>query len=225
MATLGVETLTTCSPVTVTSSCDFSVFDAISGELEVMLVHAVNGGYLKPDNLDHNNHSSEARATKSLDDDTIQKNGHLWYLTPAIFIDWLQKMTYFIESAASEEVSPSDSDTSKRRRISHHVSNPTGNGIHVGRIDKLPNDYQYKEEGKLYPFSQCWILTLTSCGGLIFTPVLDLNLIWGTMNNSSDMGVCPRPIENWGGGFHGPNIKNAIWYPKRHQHRRVPHVA
>lgn len=197
----------------------------MSGEFEVMLVHAVNGGYLKPDSLDHNNHSGEARATKALDDDTIKKKGHLWYLTPAIFADWLQKMTYYIESAASEEVSADDADTSKRRRISHHVSNPTGHGIHVGCLDKLPSDYQYKQDGKLYPLSQCWIPTLTSCGGLIFTPVLDPNLVWGTMNNSPDIGVCPRPIDNWGGGYQGPNIKNAIWYPKRHQPHRVPHVA
>ncbi|HEX8936473.1 MAG TPA: hypothetical protein VF788_20305 [Pseudonocardiaceae bacterium] len=215
MATIGVETLTTCGPVVVTSSGDFNVLDATSGKLEVMLVHAVNGGYLKPDSLDHNNHASEARATKNLDNDTINKRGHLWYLTPAIFIDWLQKMTYFIESAASEE--NDGPDTSKRRRISYHVSNPTGNGIHVGRLDQLPGDYQYKENGTLTPLSQCWTLTLTSCGGLLFAPAIDLNLIWGTLNNSPDMGVCPRPIDNWGGGFQGPNIKNGVWYPKRYQ--------
>ena len=215
MTTLGVETLTTCSSVAVTSIGDFNVIDAISGKLEVMLVHAVNGGYLKPDNLNHNNHGNEARATKDLDKDTIEKKGHLWYLTPATFIDYLKKMTYYIESAASEEVD--GPDTSKRRRISYHVSNPTGNGIHVGCLDQLSGDYQYKENGTLTPLSQCWTLTLTSCGGLIFAPAIDLNLIWGTMNNSSDMGVCPRPINNWGGGFQGPNIINGVWYPKRHQ--------
>jgi hypothetical protein len=149
MTTLGVETLTTCSSVTVISIGDFNVIDAISGKLEVMLVHAVNGGYLKPDNLNHNNHGGEARATKDLGKDTIEKKGHLWYLTPAIFIDYLKKMTYYIESAASEEVD--GPDTSKRRRISYHVSNPTGNGIHVGCLDQLSGDYQYKENGTLTP--------------------------------------------------------------------------
>lgn len=215
MATLGIETLATCSPVATTSIGGFNVIDAISGKLEVMLVHAVNGGYLKPDNLDHNNHSSEARATKDLDNTTREKKGHLWYLTPAIFIDWLQKMTYYVESAASEEVE--GSDTSKRRRISYHVTNPTGNGIHVGRLDQLSGDYQYKENDTLTSLSQCWTLTLTSCGALIFAPAIDLNLIWGTLDNSSAMGVCPRPINNWGGGFQGPNIINGVWYPKRHQ--------
>jgi hypothetical protein len=219
---LSVEKMAAYSPVMATSVCDFNIIDALGGELEVMLVHAVNGGYLKPDSLDANNHAGEARSNKDLDADTIDKKGHLWYLTPAIFADWLRKKTYFIESAAGP-----DPATGERRRITHHVKNPTGNGVHVGRPGKgnLPDDYQYevgKANGIAYSLSQCWIPTLTCCGGLIFTPALDPNLIWGTLDNSPDIRVCPRPIDNWGGGLQGPNILNGIWYPRRHQDRTIP---
>jgi len=154
-------------------------------------------------------------------DETIRKaNGHLWYLTPGIFIRDLQRMTYYIESVASHEPAADDPDTSKRRRITIATSNPTANGVHVGCVDKVGPAFQFDKDDPRYGHNQLWVVTPTCCGGLTFMPILDQSLIWGTLGHSPDIGVCPRPIENWGGDPQGSHI--STYYPRPEKQRRIP---
>lgn len=196
-----------------------NVLDVLSGNFPVVLTHDVNGGYLRPDALNPDHHSGEARATKTLDDGTKNANGHLWYLTPGVFFESLGRTTYYIESACSHEPDPSDSTTDKRRRITVTTENATHYGVAVGRFDQVPSHYQSNENGAQGRHNQLWIVTPTCCGALTFIPVLHIELIWGTLNNDTTIGACPRPIENVGGITSGSAISR--WIPSRPQ-RRIP---
>lgn len=211
--------MTTSSAVT-TSNCNFNVLDALSGRIKVMLIHAVNGGLLRPDSLNPDHHWGEPRTHTELDEATRKANGHLWYLTPGIFIRSLQRMTYYIESAASHEPGDDDPDTSARRRITVATTNLTANGVWVGCVDKIGGAYQFDKEDPRYGHNQLWIVTPTCCDGLTFVPILDLSLIWGTLGHSTAPGVCPRPVENWGGDPQGSHI--SIYYPRPERQHRVP---
>ncbi|SDQ15076.1 hypothetical protein [Actinopolyspora saharensis] len=197
------------------SSCDYNILDVMSGNFPVVLNHAVNGGYLRPDALNPDDHYHEARAHGQLDDNTKNNNGHLWYLTPGIFIERLQRMTYYIESACSHQPAADDPNTDKRRRITITTENPTHHGVAVGTFDQVPNHYQSDEEGAKGRYNQLWIVTPTCCGALTFIPVLHLDVIWGTKGNSPHIGECPRPVENVGGNPIGSGISR--WIPSRPQ--------
>lgn len=69
-----------------------NVLDVLSGNFPVVLTHDVNGGYLRPDALNPDHHSGEARATKTLDDGTKNANGHLWYLTEVISASFMWRV-------------------------------------------------------------------------------------------------------------------------------------
>lgn len=207
-----------------TSNCDFNILDAFSGHIPVMLIHAVNGGYLRPDNLSPDSHGEEARAKTVLDEATREAKGHLWYITPSFYVNHLQKMAYFIESAASHEVTDNDPDTNKRRRITIAAQNPTAAGVQVGCVDKVADSYKVqKNEKAAWPGpgdNQRWIVSLTCCGGITFVPITDPNLIWGTMDHSPIVGTCPRPNYNWGCDPQGSSI--STYYPRPDKQYRTP---
>ncbi|MFF9497937.1 hypothetical protein [Streptomyces flaveolus] len=88
-------------PVAV-NSYDNAIVAALVENRPVMLVHAFNGGYLRPAELSDSVHDKGVELATSLDDATKEAKGHLWYITPAGFFG--QRPLYFLESAAGQAV-------------------------------------------------------------------------------------------------------------------------
>ncbi|MFE2752864.1 hypothetical protein ACFXGA_12795, partial [Actinosynnema sp. NPDC059335] len=82
------------------NSYDNAIVAALVENRPVMLVHAFNGGYLKPAELEENSHDKGVQLATTLDPATKERNGHLWYITPGGFFG--QRPLYFIESAAGQ---------------------------------------------------------------------------------------------------------------------------
>jgi len=86
-------------PVAV-NSYDNAIVAALVENRPVMLVHAFNGGYLRPAELKEESHDKGVKLATALDPATKDAQGHLWYITPGGFFG--QRPLYFIESAAGQ---------------------------------------------------------------------------------------------------------------------------
>ncbi|MER5297116.1 hypothetical protein ABT382_34605, partial [Streptomyces pharetrae] len=86
-------------PVAV-NSYDNAIVAALVENRPVMLVHAFNGGYLRPAELGEASHDKGVQLATALDDTVKEAKGHLWHITPAGFFG--QRPLYFIESAAGQ---------------------------------------------------------------------------------------------------------------------------
>jgi hypothetical protein len=85
-------------PVAV-NSYDNAIVAALVENRPVMLVHAFNGGFLRPVDLTDSVHDKGVQLSTKLDP-VKEAQGHLWYITPAGFFG--QRPLYFIESAAGQ---------------------------------------------------------------------------------------------------------------------------
>ncbi|MFE6200683.1 hypothetical protein [Streptomyces sp. NPDC057838] len=83
-------------PVAV-NSYDNAIVAALIENRPVMLVHAFNGGYLRPEELKADSHNKGVKLATALDPDTKEAQGHLWHITPAGCFG--QRPLYFLESA------------------------------------------------------------------------------------------------------------------------------
>lgn len=85
-------------PVAV-NSYDNAIVAALVENRPVMLVHAFNGGYLRPAELAASSHDKGVKLATALDPATKDAQGHLWHITPGGFFG--QRPLYYIESAAA----------------------------------------------------------------------------------------------------------------------------
>lgn len=119
-------------PVAV-NSYDNAIVAALVENRPVMLVHAFNGGYLRPAELKAESHDKGVKLATALDPATKDAQGHLWHITPGGFFG--QRPLYFIESAAgqvppqpagTEDAGRGDDGAPKpqRRRITVHQDAP-----------------------------------------------------------------------------------------------------
>lgn len=90
-------------PVAV-NSYDNAIVAALVENRPVMLVHAFNGGYLRPAELAASSHDKGVKLATALDPATKDAQGHLWHITPGGFFG--QRPLYFIESAAGQVTPP-----------------------------------------------------------------------------------------------------------------------
>ncbi|KIX78044.1 hypothetical protein SF12_10755, partial [Streptomyces sp. MBRL 601] len=86
-------------PVAV-NSYDNAIVAALLENRPVMLVHAFNGGYLRPTELKDSSHDKGVQLSTALDPATKEAKGHLWHITPGGFFG--QRPLYYLESAAGE---------------------------------------------------------------------------------------------------------------------------
>lgn len=68
-------------PVAV-NSYDNAIVAALVENRPVMLVHAFNGGYLRPAELKEESHDKGVKLATALDPATKDAQGHLWHITP-----------------------------------------------------------------------------------------------------------------------------------------------
>jgi hypothetical protein len=215
------------------NSYDNAIVAALIENRPVMLIHAFNGGYLKPVDLSESSHDQGARIATTLDPATRDQYGHLWYITPGGYFG--QRPLYFIESAAGEahndqgDQGATDSTARgddgipkpKRRRITVHQDAPESNAdaIQVG----LPSEVDVKWRGKngAYEDTQLWIVTVTPWGGITFVPITHPDAILGVRGNTivPHSEVCVT--YNWGGDFTGTVINT--FYPRLPNEWGVPY--
>ncbi|MFG2526363.1 hypothetical protein, partial [Streptomyces sp. NPDC048527] len=176
-------------PVAV-NSYDNAIVAALLESRPVMLVHAFNGGYLRPAELKEESHDKGVELATALDPVTKEAQGHLWYITPGGFFG--QRPLYFIESAAGQ-VSPQpagageadaghgDDGATKpqRRRITVHQDAPksTADTVQVGLPGKVGDKWRGKN-GALED-TQLWVVTVTPWGGITFVPITHPDTILG----------------------------------------------
>jgi hypothetical protein len=216
-----------------TNSYDNSIVAALIESRPVMLIHALNGGYLTPNNLTSNDHTGGAATKKVLDVDTKNARGHLWYITPGGYFG--QRPLYFIESAAGETLTKPDEeprgDDGKpkptRKRITIHRDTPT-QPVCIGLPDKVNPEYQGKNGAP--EDTQLWIITVTPWGGITFVPIThpetilgfqDHNFNFAAGDNTDPPSPVICPTTNWGGDFTGSVINT--YYPRLPNEWAVPY--
>ncbi|WP_432127998.1 hypothetical protein [Streptomyces sp. bgisy082] len=227
-------------PVAV-NSYDNAIVAALVENRPVMLVHAFNGGYLRPAELRKESHDKGVKLATALDPATKEAQGHLWYVTPAGFFG--QRPLYVIESAAGQ-VSPEpaagrvpsgpattggadpgrgDDGTPKprRRRIAVHQDAPqsTADTVQVGLPDQVGDKWRGKNGAP--EDTQLWIVTVTPWGGITFVPITHPDTILGFKDHAVAADSEVRLTYNWGGDFTGTVINT--FYPRLPSEWNVPY--
>ncbi|MFK0174105.1 hypothetical protein ACIQU5_35585 [Streptomyces sp. NPDC090306] len=222
-------------PVAV-NSYDNAIVAALVENRPVMLVHAFNGGYLRPAELREESHDKGVQLATALDPATKEAQGHLWYITPAGFFG--QRPLYFLESAAGQ-VSPEPPGTStgtgtadagrgddgmpkpKRRRITVHQEAPktTADAVQVGLPDKVADKWRGKNGAP--EDTQLWVVTVTPWGGITFVPITHPDAILGFKDYAVTPNSEVRLTYNWGGDFTGTVINT--FYPRLPSEWNVPY--
>jgi hypothetical protein len=209
-----------------TNSYDNSIVAALIDNRPVMLINALNGGYLKPDNLTSDDHEGGAKTETTLDEAIKSARGHLWYITPGGYFG--QRPLYFIESAAGETQDDPGTEEPrgddgrpkpKRKRLTIHRETPTEEDVRVGLADKVDPDWRGKNG--VPEDAQLWIVTVTPWGGITFVPVTHPDTILGFADHKFDVGQPIRPTPNWGGDFTGSVINT--YYPRLPNEWGVPY--
>jgi hypothetical protein len=212
-----------------TSSYDNSIVAALIENRPVMLINALNGGYLKPDNDTSGDHEGGAKTVTTLNDATKSTRAHLWYITPGGYFG--QRPLYFIESAAGETHDDPDTEEPrgddgrpkpKRKRLTIHRETPTEENVRVGLADKVDSGWQGKNG--VAEDVQLWIVTVTVWGGITFVPVTHPDTILGFKDHKFQFDVDQpiiRPTPNWGGDFTGSVINT--YYPRLPNEWGVPY--
>ncbi|MFD4291550.1 hypothetical protein ACFWRD_33755 [Streptomyces sindenensis] len=218
-------------PVAV-NSYDNAITAALVENRPVMLVHAFNGGYLRPAELSEESHDKGLTLATALDDATKDAQGHLWYITPAGFFG--QRPLYVIESAAGQEppepateeetgTQGGDADAAKprRRRISVHQDAPKSmaDTVQVGHLDKV--DEKWRGKNGAPGDTQLWVVTVTPWGGFTFVPITHPDAILGFKEQTVSADSEPRLTYNWGGDFTGTVINT--FYPRLPNEWNVPY--
>ncbi|MEU6174984.1 hypothetical protein ABZ832_24130 [Streptantibioticus parmotrematis] len=224
-------------PVAV-NSYDNAIVAALVENRPVMLVHAFNGGYLRPAELSEESHDKGVQLATALDPATKEAKGHLWYVTPAGFFG--QRPLYVIESAAGQ-VSPkpagvagvdtgSGADTGRgddgtpkpqRRRVTVHQDAPrsTADTVQVGLPDKVGDKWRGRNGAP--EDTQLWIVTVTPWGGITFVPITHPDAILGFKDHAVTANGEVRLTYNWGGDFTGTVINT--FYPRLPNEWDVPY--
>ncbi|MEU5919017.1 hypothetical protein [Streptomyces sp. NPDC047141] len=219
-------------PVAV-NSYDNAIVAALVENRPVMLVHAFNGGYLRPAELNEESHDKGVQLATALDGAVKEAKGHLWYITPAGFFG--QRPLYFIESAAGEVTPTSASDTGgtdagrgddgapkpRRRRVSVHQDAPqsTADTVQVGLPDKVGDKWRGKNGAP--EDTQLWVVTVTPWGGITFVPITHPDTILGFKDHVVAANSEVRLTHNWGGDFTGTVINT--FYPRLANEWNVPY--
>lgn len=222
-------------PVAV-NSYDNAIVAALIENRPVMLVHAFNGGYLRPAELKEDNHTKGVKLATTLDPATKEANGHLWHLTPAGFFG--QRPLYFLESAAGQ-VTPKPAGAGagpgavdagrgddgapkpQRRRITVHqdAPKPTFDTLQVGLPDKVGDQWRGKNGAP--EDTQLWVVTVTPWGGITFVPITHPDAILGFKDHTVAADSEVRVTYNWGGDFTGTVINT--FYPRLPNEWNVPY--
>ncbi|MDQ0808483.1 hypothetical protein QFZ63_000197 [Streptomyces sp. B3I7] len=222
-------------PVAV-NSYDNAIVAALVENRPVMLVHAFNGGFLRPADLKDSIHDKGVQLSTKLDTLTKEAQGHLWYITPAGFFG--QRPLYFIESAAGQ-VTPKPADAGQavagrgddgvprpqRRRITVHQDAPAGttgttaDTVQVGLPDKVGDLWRGKNGAP--EDTQLWVVTLTPWGGITFVPITHPDTILGFKDHAVAADSEVRVTYNWGGDFTGTVINT--FYPRLPNEWSVPY--
>jgi hypothetical protein len=224
-------------PVAVNSH-DNAIVAALIENRPVMLVHAFNGGYLRPVELKEDSHDKGVKLATALDPATKDAQGHLWHITPGGFFG--QRPLYFIESAAGQ-VPPKPvvaggvagagtADTGrgddgvpkpKRRRISVHQEAPksTADIVQLGLPDKVGE--KWRGRNGAIEDTQLWVVTVTPWGGITFVPITHPDAILGFKDHAVTADAEVRLTYNWGGDFTGTVINT--FYPRLPNEWNVPY--
>ncbi|MFI1004832.1 hypothetical protein ACIP10_12275 [Streptomyces galbus] len=234
-------------PVAV-NSYDNAIVAALVENRPVMLVHAFNGGYLRPDELREDVHDKGVKLATTLDPATKEAQGHLWHITPAGFFG--QRPLYLLESAAGQvtpapaagqasSAGPAPSAPSaaagpadpgrgddglpkpRRRRVSVHQDAPAGTAdtVQVGLPDKVDDKWRGKNGAP--EDSQLWVVTVTPWGGITFVPIVHPDTILGFKDHAVAADSEVRLTYNWGGDFTGTVINT--FYPRLPNEWSVPY--
>ncbi|MET9550867.1 hypothetical protein ABZY36_37095 [Streptomyces sp. NPDC006627] len=218
-------------PVAV-NSYDNAIVAALVENRPVMLVHAFNGGFLRPAELKASVHNKGVQLATALDPDLKEAKGHLWHITPAGFFG--QRPLYFIESAAGQvppQPAPAGAaDTGRgddgapkpqRRRITVHQDAPksTADTVQVGLPDKVDDKWRGKNGAP--EDTQLWVVTVTPWGGITFVPITHPDAILGFADHAVAPGSEVRLTYNWGGDFTGTVINT--FYPRLPNEWSVPY--
>ncbi|MCZ9351669.1 hypothetical protein NGM36_18085 [Streptomyces mutabilis] len=117
---------------TAVNACGNATVPALVGNKPVMLVHAYNGGNLRPADLNEDSHDKAVHLATTLDQATKDAQGHPWHITPAGFFG--QRPAHLIESATGTGTIQTGSPDSgsaageprrpPRRRITVHQDAP-----------------------------------------------------------------------------------------------------
>ncbi|HEX7305210.1 hypothetical protein [Lentzea sp.] len=202
-------------PVAV-DSYDNAIVAALVENRPVMLVHAFNGGYLRPAALDGDSHDQGVLLATALDPETGERQGHLWYVSPAGFFG--QRPLYCLESAAGQADGP---DGPKRRRVAVHQDAPKkgADTVQVG----LPGEVGEKWRGKngATEDTQLWVVTVTPWGGITFVPITHPDAILGFRGHEVTAESDVRLTYNWGGDFTGTVVNT--FYPRLPNEWNVPY--
>jgi len=237
-------------PVAV-NSYDNAIVAALVENRPVMLVHAFNGGYLRPAELSDSVHDKGVELATSLDAVTKEAKGHLWYITPAGFFG--QRPLYFLESAAGQAPTPapavagqaspapagqaptapaaaSQADPGRgddgipkplRRRVSVHQDAPASTADTV-QVG-LPDkvDDAWRGKNGAPEDTQLWVVTVTPWGGITFVPITHPDTILGFKDHAVAADSEVRVTYNWGGDFTGTVINT--FYPRLPNEWSVPY--
>ncbi|MFI6107550.1 hypothetical protein [Streptomyces sp. NPDC051310] len=228
-------------PVAV-NSYDNAIVAALVENRPVMLVHAFNGGYLRPAELADSVHDKGVELATTLDSPTKEAKGHLWYITPAGFFG--QRPLYFLESAAGQasptpavagqvpsapaaagqtDTGRGDDGTPKpqRRRITVHQDAPASpaDTVQVGLPDKVDDKWRGKNGAP--EDTQLWVVTVTPWGGITFVPITHPDTILGFKDHAVAAKSEVRLTYNWGGDFTGTVINT--FYPRLPNEWSVPY--
>ncbi|MGW4109739.1 hypothetical protein ACWEFJ_02565 [Actinosynnema sp. NPDC004786] len=215
------------------NSYDNAIVAALVENRPVMLVHAFNGGYLKPAELEENSHDKGVQLATTLDPATKERNGHLWYITPGGFFG--QRPLYFIESAAGQApddpAGPGAAGSSgrgddgapkpRRRRITVHqdAPKPQSDGVQVGLPTKVGEKWRGRNGSP--EDTQLWVVTVTPWGGVTFVPITHPDTILGFKDHAVTANSEARVTYNWGGDFTGTVINT--FYPRLPNEWGVPY--
>lgn len=218
-------------PVAV-NSYDNAIVAALLENRPVMLVHAFNGGYLRPAELTEASHDKGVQLATALDPDTKEAGGHLWHITPGGYFG--QRPLYYIESAAGQ-APPEAADTGeatagrgddgapkpRRRRITAHQDAPksTADTLQLGLPDKVGDKWRGKNGA--YEDTQLWVVTVTPWGGITFVPITHPDAILGFKDHTVAEASEARLTYNWGGDFTGTVINT--FYPRLPSEWSVPY--
>ncbi|MFD4373355.1 hypothetical protein [Streptomyces sp. NPDC058486] len=229
-------------PVAV-NSYDNAIVAALLENRPVMLVHAFNGGYLRPVELKEESHDKGVQLATALDETVKEQQGHLWYITPGGFFG--QRALYFLESAAGQVTPklPAQAGTGangaggngpvdggrgddglpkpRRRRISVHQDAPKSSmdTVQVGLPDQVGEKWQGRNGAP--EDTQLWVVTVTPWGGITFVPITHPETILGFKDHAVTANAEVRVTHNWGGDFTGTVINT--FYPRLPSEWNVPY--
>lgn len=216
-------------PVAV-NSYDNAIVAALVENRPVMLVHAFNGGYLRPAELKAESHDKGVKLATALDPATKDAQGHLWHITPGGFFG--QRPLYFIESAAgqvppqpagTEDAGRGDDGAPKPQQPAHHRPSgrplSTADTVQVGLPGKTGDKWRGKNGAT--EDAQLWVVTVTPWGGITFVPITHPDAILGFKDHTVAKDSEARLTYNWGGDFTGTVINT--FYPRLPNEWDVPY--